>query len=147
MTPRRLLALALLLVVAACGSSHEERAFDRVATECRGFVASGATLRDAGQSFAVGSSNGPIVLGPVCITTLAPMGGNDTCAASSAENPQCQVFYYWYPNDPGLCGPQGCWLVCEARVMRQDPAWGTNTSALDAKICASRFLRGQPTPP
>lgn len=146
MTPWRLAAVALLLAVTACGSSREERAFDQLAAQCRSFVASGATLRDADRAFDPGSTNGPVVLGPACVSVLAPMGGNDTCPASSTENPQCQVFYYWYPYDPGLCSPDGCWLVCEVRVMRQDPAWADNTSALDAKICASRFLRGQPTP-
>ncbi|WP_049768592.1 hypothetical protein [Anaeromyxobacter sp. Fw109-5] len=145
MLARRPLALALLLVSAACGKSREEEEFDRVAAECRALVAEGATLRDAQQKFPR-SGDLPIVGGPVCIAQLAPMGGNDTCAPSSQENPQCQVFFYWYPVDPGLCEVSGCWLVCEMRVMRQDPAWGDNPSALDAKICASRFLRGQPTP-
>jgi hypothetical protein len=138
---RRPLALALLVVSAACGKSREEEEFDRLAAQCRALVAGGATLRVAGQMFEPN-----LIGGPVCIAQLASMGGNDTCPASSSENPQCQVFYYWYPVDPGLCEVSGCWLVCEMRVMRQDPGWGDNPSALDAKICASRFLRGQPTP-
>ncbi|WP_242337422.1 MULTISPECIES: hypothetical protein [Anaeromyxobacter] len=146
MLPRRPLALVLVLVAAACGSGREERAFDRIAADCRGLVGAGATLRDSNQAFDVRSGSYPVVVGPLCNAALAPMGGNDTCAASSAADPQCQVLYYWYPNDPGLCGPLGCWLVCEARVMRQDPAWTSSGSAIDAKICASRFLRGQPPP-
>lgn len=134
-------AITLNLLGAGCGSSREERAFDRVAEACRGLVAAGATVRDADRAFPDALRSDPI-----CIAQLAPMGGNDTCPASSSANPQCQVLYYWLPSDPGLCEPGGCWLVCETRVMRQDPAWGDSGTPLDAKICASRFLRGQPTP-
>jgi hypothetical protein len=142
---RRLAALALALVLgtAACGSSRQEREVDRLADECRALVPAGATVRDADRTFGSGAN---FVGGPFCNPLLAPAGGNDTCPASSAENPQCQRFYYWLPTDPGLCEPGGCWVVCEARVMRQDAAWGGTGTFLDAKICASRFLRGQPPP-
>jgi len=137
----RLVATAVLLLAAGCGSSREEQEFDRIAEECRGFVGASATVRTADRAFPQA-----IRTAPVCIAQLAPMGRNDTCPGSTSANPQCQVFYYWYPSDPGLCEPGGCWLVCEVRVMRQDPAWGEAGSSLDATICASRFVRGQPSP-
>ena len=142
MTPR-LAALSLLLLSAACGTSQQEREVDRLAQQCRAFVAAGATIRDADRALGPGAD---LVGGPFCIAQLAPMGGNDTCPASSSEDPQCQRFYYWLPSDPGLCEPGGCWVLCEVRVMRQDPAWGDGGTFQDAKICASRFLRGQPPP-
>jgi hypothetical protein len=143
MTPLRLAALALLVISIGCGSSQQEREVDRLAQACRGFVAAGATIRDVDRAFTPGVY---FIGGPFCIAQLAPTGGNDTCPASSNENPQCQRFYYWLPSDPGLCEPGGCWVVCEVRVMRQDAAWGDSGTFFDAKICASRFLRGQPPP-
>jgi hypothetical protein len=141
MTPARLVAFALLLVL-GCGNSKQERAFDEVGRVCR--AVAGTRLGDADQVLLRNGSGDR--LGPVCEPRLVSIPGG-TCPESTQENAQCQIFYYWYATDPGLCSPTGgCYLKCELRVMEHDPDAAVSGDLSDSKVCASRWLEGQTYP-
>jgi hypothetical protein len=134
---RILVPAALLLVVAACGKSRQEEAFEQIERECYALVEQGATYRDA-----------VIQLQPQgdetdCFQHWSSLESNNTCMPWTQENPQCRVLLLWVPTDSGLCqAGRGCCLACELRVMGDELA----ASGIDAPICATTFRRGLTIP-
>lgn len=127
------LAAAAALALGACGTSSEQKAFDQLSATCRAQV--GATYASAAAAL-----QGGVPVGPLCSATLLAMPEGDSCGAASAGNEVCQVLYYWFSADPGVC--QGGACACELRLLK---------STLDAQqgaapVCAAQFLRGQPSP-
>jgi len=127
------LVAGAILVLGACGSSPEQKAFDHLSATC-------AAQAGASYAAAAASLQGGYPVGPLCSATLLPIAESDACGAASAGNEVCQVLYYWFSADPGVC--QGGACVCELRILK------TNLDAQQgaAPICAARFLRGQPSP-
>ncbi len=124
----RVLAAAAL-VAAGCGKSKEAERMDAFRATCESLVANGTTYAQAVPEF---GTNVPLD----CTQGLLPLAG-DQC-----QLPECRVIWYSMTNDPTLCDPVGgCCFLCEARV---SAANGTPTT--DARICAARFLSGQPCP-
>lgn len=135
--PRRPALLAVLLLgAAACGKSREAKAFDELGQECGALVANGATIRDADSLF----GGAYVFLSPSCDPALPPLGSADACGTPEAGDARCEMFWYFVPSDPGLCGPNGCCYICEARALQSAVA----KSGIDTPICASQFHRKQP---
>ena len=132
MISKRAVAAALLLA-AACGKSKEERLFDQLAQICTQLAVEGTSFGQAQNALSGGLQDGPF-----CSGSLTPAGSNDFCGEISAENPVCQVFYFWLSGDPDACD-NGC-CVCEIRVLQAN----LEGQGDDAPVCAARFLRGQP---
>lgn len=125
------------VVVAACGSSKEQQAYDQLKSMCNGLV--GSTVRQADNQFL---SAGVMVASPLCCppagTLKVPIGG--TCPPQTADDPECSLYYEWQAFDPSLCdaGTGACCYICEVRVMKSAAA------GQDTPLCAARWLPKQP---
>jgi hypothetical protein len=118
--------LALLILVAACGKSKQERAHDEIRSTCLGLQASGATVRDAATAF-----TGAFMMPWSCeIFTAQP----DLPACDFAAL-LCKRTFWWYATDASLCGPFGCWFACEV----WSPAAVNEPPVSDQAVCGSRF--------
>jgi hypothetical protein len=137
---RRILPALVVAAVGAlaCGKSAQQKEADRLEAECDALVLQHETFGQAAAMFLAADVR---VDSNPCPTNLAPLaGGNDVCGDPTAGI--CQTLWYFFPNDPGLCGPNGCWLVCEARMTLAS----INAGSSAAPVCASRFFREQPPP-
>jgi hypothetical protein len=139
----RLLALAVtLLGIAACGKSEEEKAVDRFRALCEGFPAAGTTIRGAEETFSDGTllvRCGPGVDSGATGEVLLRFQG-DSCDHTGTV---CDLGWCYFPRDPDICGPNGCWYGCGVRVV-PDGADGLPTA--QATICGARFFDEQPLP-
>lgn len=132
--------LALGLLLAGCGKSPESKLLDQLGAECNALVP-GGIFRDAAIAF-----RGANLISAVnCYADLLPLAGNNQCAPASADAQLCQVFYYFYATDPGLCGPNGCGYVCEVRMEKAAlDAANTSGDLGTASVCATRWYTRQP---
>lgn len=139
--PRLALAGALALL-AACGKSAEEKATERFRAACEGFPGNGATIRGAEQTF----SDGALLVRCLPGQDSGAPGevllryAGDGCDHTGLL---CDLGWCYFPNDPDLCGPTGCWYGCGVRVV-PDGADGLPTP--QALICGARFVDEQPLP-
>jgi hypothetical protein len=139
-------AFAAALVAPGCGKSKAEKALEEERAACLGFAPAGTTLRGATEYF----TDRPYLLR--CLpgedsgatgTRLRKLP-NDTCDHTATSI--CEFGWCYYPNDPALCGSNGCWFGCGVRVMPKDDN-GDGQVDDDAVICASQWADEQPVPP
>jgi len=130
-----------LVALAACGKSAEEKAVDRFRAACEGFPEAGTTIRGAEETFGEGALLVRCLPGQDSGATgekLLRYPGDD-CDHTGML---CDLGWCYYPSDPDLCGPFGCWYGCGIRVIPD--AGGLPTA--DTPICGSRFVSEQPLP-
>src|SRR5512142_1814468 len=130
---------AVAVLVAACGKSREQQAFDQLGQMCGALVGQQLTIKQVDAQF----YTAPVISNLCCPPAgelRVPIGG--TCPDQSTDNPECSIYYEWQAYDLNLCDAAtgGCCFICEVRVMKQPVA----ATGADTPICAARWLKQQP---
>jgi hypothetical protein len=133
----RALLLAAALLALGCGKSKERELFEQRRTICATLV--GKTVLGAEQLLP-----GALTAQACPASPPTPIAG-DTCPGAPAAytEPICIQEFVYFPNDPGLCTPLGCWYGCLTRTTAAD----TTANGTAAVICATEFFDGNPVPP
>jgi hypothetical protein len=135
--------LAAVLGMTGCGKSKIERAFEEVGRQCVAAPANDLSVNALNQSI---GTDVYAIIQPPCDATSTLNGS--VCTPVDPQHPQCPTLFYWIPNDPNMCGAQGCWVVCEVRQNSADvkAAVDAGHDPNDVPVCAARFLEQMPPP-
>jgi hypothetical protein len=136
MNSRRIMIVAAVLALAACGPSKEEERVSKLKDMCKAAV--GGTVLDLENEYGISIRLAGDQTGPACGTSISTLG--------CADGPSHCILGFWLPasTDPALCKPTGCYFACDIRAA-QDDLKAHEEDHL-ATVCGTRWVDGQPAP-